>query len=154
MWRALNKKSVALRAAVGLIIGWRFSPVDARYSSEFFGQPHSGWRQRVTKASRFWEPRRVIYNLVLTVIVAFWILFTWPHFRFAINLNGLLLLFILAALANICYSAAYFVELTIRGSASSVNVNRQRWLLWSMGMIFAVVLENYWIVDEVYPFVQ
>jgi len=86
--------------------------------------------------------------------MAFWVLFTWPHFRPAINLNVLLLLFVLAALANICYSGAYFVELTIRGSANSVNLNRQRWLLWSMGMIFAVVLENYWIVDEIYPFAR
>lgn len=124
------------------------------YSAEFFRQPHSGWRDRLIGARRFWEPQRVIYNLVLTVIMVFWVLFTWPHFRPAINLNALLLLIILAALANICYSAAYFVELTIRGSANSVNLNRQRWLLWSMGMIFAVVLENYWIVDEIYPFIR
>jgi hypothetical protein len=128
--------------------------METSYSTEFFRQPHSGWRHRLIGARRFWEPQRVIYNLVLTVIMAFWVLFTWPHFRPAINLNVLLLLFVLAALANICYSAAYFVELTIRGSANSVNLNRQRWLLWSMGMIFAVVLENYWIVDEIYPFAR
>jgi hypothetical protein len=128
--------------------------METPYSAEFFRQPHSGWRDRLIGARRFWEPQRVIYNLVLTVIMAFWVLFTWPHFRPAINLNDLLLLIVLAALANICYSAAYFVELTIRGSASSVNLNRQRWLLWSMGMIFAVGLENYWIVDEIYPFVR
>ncbi len=128
--------------------------METPYSAEFFRQPHSGWRDRLIGARRFWEPQRVIYNLVLTIIMAFWVLFTWPHFRPAINLNALLLLIVLAALANICYSAAYFVELTIRGSANSVNLNRQRWLLWSMGMIFAVVLENYWIVDEIYPFVR
>ena len=128
--------------------------METSYSPEFFRQPHSGWRHRLIGARRFWEPQRVIYNLVLAVIMAFWVLFTWPHFRAAINLNVLLLLFALAALANICYSAAYFVELTIRGSANSANLNRQRWLLWSMGMIFAVVLENYWIVDEIYPFAR
>ena len=128
--------------------------METPYSAEFFRQPHSGWRDRLIDARRFWEPQRVIYNLVLTVIMAFWVLFTWPHFRPAINLNALLLLIVFAALANICYSAAYFVELTIRGSANSVNLNRQRWLLWSMGMIFAVALENYWIVDEIYPFVR
>jgi hypothetical protein len=128
--------------------------METPYSAEFFRQTHSGWRDRLIGARRFWEPQRAIYNLVLTVIMAFWVLFTWPHFRPAINLNALLLLIVLAALANICYSAAYFVELTIRGSANSVNLNRQRWLLWSMGMIFAVVLENYWIVDEIYPFVR
>ena len=128
--------------------------MEMQYSSAFFRQPQFGWRNRLISARQFWEPRRAIYNVVLTVVVAFWVLFTWPHFRPAINLNVLLLLFVLAVLANICYSAAYLVELTIRRPISSVNLNRQRWMLWSMGMIFAVVLENYWIVDEIYPFVR
>jgi hypothetical protein len=123
-------------------------------SSEFFRQPQSGWRHRLIAARRFWELRRIIYNLVLGAVAFFWVIFSWPHFRPALNLTFLLLFFVLAALANICYSAVYLVELTIRASASRVNLNRQRWLLWSMGMIFAVVLENYWIVDEIYPFVQ
>jgi hypothetical protein len=124
------------------------------YLSDTFVQPQAGWRERLTRATRFWEPRRVIYNLVLTVVVAFWVLFTWPHFRPAINLKVLALLIVLAALANVCYSAAYFVEVTFRESAGSAKLNHQRWMLWSMGMIFAVVLENYWIVDEIYPFVR
>jgi hypothetical protein len=129
--------------------------METPYPSNTFGQTQAGeWRQKLSRASRFWEPRRLTYNLVLTVVVAFWVLFTWPHFRPAINLNVLLRLFILAALANICYSGAYLVELTIRASASRVNLKRQRWLLWSMGMLFGVVLENYWIVDEISPFVR
>ena len=124
------------------------------YLSDTFVQPQTGWRERLTRATRFWEPRRVIYNLVLTVVVAFWVLFTWPHFRPAINLKVLPLLVVLAALANVCYSAAYFVDVTFRESASSAKLNHQRWMLWSMGMIFAVVIENYWIVDEIYPFVR
>jgi hypothetical protein len=131
------------------------SHMEAPYTSDSLGQlPSGGWRHRLSSASRFWEPRRVIYNLVLTAVVAVWVIFTWPHFRPAINLTFLLLLIVLAALANVCYSAAYFVELTIRASVSSVNLNRQRWALWLLGMSFAVVLENYWIVDEIYPFVR
>jgi hypothetical protein len=124
------------------------------YPSESFAQsPSSGWRHRLNCASRFWEPRRVIYNLVLAAVVAFWVIFTWPHFRGAMNLTSFLLLVTLASLANICYSAAYFVELTIRESRSA-NLNRQRWSLWLLGTLFAVVVENYWIVDEIYPFVH
>jgi hypothetical protein len=77
-------------------------PMEMHYSSAFFRQPQFGWRNRLISARRFWEPRRAIYNLVLTVVVAFWVLFTWPHFRPAINLDVLLLLFVLAVLANIC----------------------------------------------------
>jgi hypothetical protein len=130
------------------------SPMEA-YPSESVGQSSSaGWRQRLTSASRFWEPRRVLYNLLLTAVVVVWVVYTWPHFRPAINLTFLLLLAVLASLANVCYSAAYLVELTIRGSATSGNLNRQRWVLWLLGMLFAVLLENYWIVDEIYPFVH
>jgi hypothetical protein len=96
----------------------------------------------------------VIYNLVLFTVVAFWVVFTWPHFRGAVNLTSLLLLAVLASLANVCYSAAYLVELTMRESARNVNWNRQRWFLWLVGTLFAVLVENYWIVDEIYPFVQ
>lgn len=128
--------------------------MEAPYPESVNQSSSDGWRHRLISASRFWEPRRAIHNLVLAAVVAFWVLFTWPHFRPAINLTFLLLLFVLAALANICYSAAYLVELTMRRSASSVDLNRQRWLLWSLGMLFGVVLENYWIVDEIYPFVR
>jgi len=31
---------------------------------------------------------------------------------------------------------------------------RRRWILWLMGMMFAVLFENYWIADEIYPFVK
>jgi hypothetical protein len=33
-------------------------------------------------------------------------------------------------------------------------LKRQRWGLWVIGTLFAVLLANYWIVDEIYPFVQ
>jgi hypothetical protein len=95
----------------------------------------------------------VIYNLVLAAVVAFWVIFTWPHFRDAMNLTSLLLLVTLASLANVCYCAAYLVDITMRASARHA-LNHQRWVLWLMGTLFAVVLENYWIVDEIYPFVR
>jgi hypothetical protein len=31
---------------------------------------------------------------------------------------------------------------------------RRRWGLWLAGTLFAMVLANYWIVDEIYPFVH
>jgi hypothetical protein len=31
---------------------------------------------------------------------------------------------------------------------------RRRWVLWLAGVIFAIVLTNYWIVDEIYPYVR
>ena len=30
-------------------------------------------------ATRFWEPRRLLYNAILTAVVVYWIASTWPH---------------------------------------------------------------------------
>lgn len=57
-------------------------------------------------------------------------------------------------MANLCYCAAYFIDVPMQSSALRLVWNRQRKWLWMAGMVFAVVLENYWIVDEIYPFVR
>src|SRR5690348_4094063 len=33
------------------------------------------------EAARFWEPRRLLYNFLLTGVVLIWVVKTWPHFR-------------------------------------------------------------------------
>jgi hypothetical protein len=110
------------------------------------------WRERLADAIGFWEPRRVVYNLVLVVTALLWLVATWPHFRVAMTWHSLLLLAILALLANVCYGAAYLVDIPMQRSAL-ITVHR-RWMLWVMGTLFAIVAENYWIADEIYPFVQ
>ena len=77
------------------------------------------WRERVADAIQFWEPRRVVYNLVLVVTALLWLVATWPHFRVAMTLHSLLLLSILALLANVCYCAAYLVDIPMQRAALS-----------------------------------
>src|SRR5207245_8276631 len=55
-------------------------------------------------ALRYWEPRRVWYNVALSVEAAAWVVFTWPHFRPALSLQHLLQLMVLALL-RICATA-------------------------------------------------
>jgi hypothetical protein len=74
-------------------------------------------RALLDDALRFWEPRRLLYNLLLTAVVFGWLIVTWPHFRPALNLQALLLLFVLAVLANVCYCAAYVVDIPLRAGA-------------------------------------
>ena len=120
-----------------------------------FGKSSAGlWQKSLSSARRFWEPYRVVYNLILATVVVIWLAGTWPHFRGAIRLSTLLLLAILALLANVCYSVAYLVDIPMQWSEVSTMWNRQRWILWSLGMLFSVVIENYWIADEIYPFVR
>ncbi len=116
--------------------------------------PSGSFREGVSNAIRFWEPRRLIYTLVLSTVALIWVVATWPHFRVAFTLFSLLRLSILALLANVCYCAAYLVEIPIQCSVSSAVRNRLRWGLWLLGTLFAVLFENYWIADEIYPFVN
>ena len=120
-----------------------------------FGTSSSGrFRGLLDDAIRFWEPRRLIYNLVLAAVTVVWLVATWPHFRAALTLSSLLLFAILALLANVCYCAAYLVDLPMQLSSPSSVWRNRRWGLWSIGTLFAIVLANYWIVDEIYPFVH
>jgi hypothetical protein len=105
-------------------------------------------------AARFWEPRRLLYNLLLLGVVLLWVTRTWPHFRPAITLESLGIMTVLALLANLCYSAAYLAEILIQNTTSGAAWNRQRWALWVVGALLAILFENYWIADEIYPFVH
>jgi hypothetical protein len=111
-------------------------------------------RDCLVDATKFWEPFRLVYNLVLSGVAVFWLAATWPHFRAAPMPSSLLPLAVLVLLANICYSAAYLVDVPLRRSAINTIWKHRRWLLWLLGTIFAVALENYWIVDEIYPSIR
>jgi hypothetical protein len=115
--------------------------------------PSAPFRELLADAIRYWEPRRIVYNLVLTAVVLAWIVLTWPHFRPAFRLSSLLLLAILGLLANVCYCAAYLVDLPIQHSSLSTVWKRRRWGVWLIGTLFAILLANYWIAHEIYPFV-
>jgi len=108
----------------------------------------------VGDAARFWKPRRLWYNAVLTVFVLLWLVFTWPHFRPAMNLVALGKMTVLALLANVCYSAGYVAEFFMQAAARQTIWRHFRWSLWTVGMLFAILLENYWIADEIYPDVR
>jgi hypothetical protein len=103
-------------------------------------------------AVRFWEPRRLIHNSLLAGVVALWLVASWPHFRPAMTLHSLWLFAILGLLANVCYSAAYLMDIPLQ--KFSLSSERLRWELWALGTLFAIVVEMYWISDEIYPFVQ
>ncbi|PYT82683.1 MAG: hypothetical protein DMG40_05260 [Acidobacteria bacterium] len=113
----------------------------------------SSWKG-LRDAARFWEPRRPLYNLLLFAVVVLWVVKTWPHFRSAMTLESLGIMTVLALLANVCYSAAYLAEMLIQNATSSASWNKQRWVVWVVGTLLAILFENYWIADEIYPFVQ
>jgi len=101
-------------------------------------------------ALAFWERGRILYNAILTAVVLLWVARTWPHFRPALTLGAFV---VLGLLANLCYCAAYVAEFFVQPFISGASLRRFRQVLWVLGMLFAILLENYWIADEIYDFV-
>src|ERR1700685_1856863 len=104
----------------------------------------------LSSAARFWEPRRAFYNFILAATAIFWTIMTWPHFRSAIALSSLAKLFVLALFANLGYSAVYLADLGIQ-HLPDLSRHRYRWILFALGTVFAIMIESYWINDEIYP---
>jgi hypothetical protein len=106
----------------------------------------------ITDAITYWETRRIVYNLLLTAVVIAWLVFTWPHFREDMTLHSLVLMLVLAVMANVCYCAAYLADIPMQCSSFRTGWLRWRWGLWLAGTLFAILVANYWIVDEIYPY--
>ena len=103
-------------------------------------------------APRFWEPRRLVYNAILAVIVLLWLILTWPHFRPALTLGSLEAFVVLGLAANLCYCAAYVGEFFMQALIPAPYWRRFRQMIFVLGTLFAILLENYWIADEIYPY--
>jgi hypothetical protein len=129
------------------------APGQAPSKSEVKAAGGASWKGLI-EAARFWEPRRLLYNLLLFGVVVIWVVRTWPHFRPAMTLESLGIMTVLALLANLCYCAAYLAEILIQNASANTAWNRQRWAIWVLGTLFAIFFENYWIADEIYPFVR
>jgi len=128
--------------------------MDAAYSKQsqsLTNSPNGPLRPYLVDAIHFWEIRRLFYNLALAAAALSWLIATWPHFRPAFALFYLPPLAFLVLLANVCYCAAYLVDIPMQISTRSVAWKRHRWILWLAGTLFALLLANYWIADEIYP---
>jgi hypothetical protein len=103
---------------------------------------------RIAGAIRFWEQRRIAYNLLLTMVFLGWAAVSWPILRGAFSLAHLAQLAVLALIANVLYCAAYLAELFSKELAES-NGHQWRWGIWVAGTLFAILVESYWINDEI-----
>ncbi len=69
------------------------------------------WRDYLGNAIRYWEPRRVLYNLLLVGIVTIHFVRGLPGSRPLLEFNTLLVLFVMAVLANVAYCAAHVPDI-------------------------------------------
>jgi hypothetical protein len=105
-------------------------------------------RGTLDDAIRFWELRRVPYNLILAAVVIVWLGAYRPHLHEAMLLPALLALFVMAALANVLYSVAYCLDVFVQFSSFRDLWRRRRWMLWFAGTLLAVALANFWILTN------
>ena len=100
-------------------------------------------REFATDAMRYWEPRRILYNLVLLLIVAIYFVVLWPGSRAALNLDTALVVFLLAVLANVAYCAAYVPDIFAQSPGFRDVWQRYRWILFLIGLAFAGVITRF-----------
>ena len=105
-----------------------------------------GVREILTDAIRFWEWRRLFYNLALAAVVLLDFSRHFPLSKRALEFHALLTLFLLAVLANAAYCAAYLVELLVQFSEFREPWRRYRVALWLIGTAFAAVLAHFFAI--------
>ena len=102
-------------------------------------------------AARWWEPHRILFNIVLAAVFVALTARTWPRLQPELTSTAVLPLIVLALLANLCYCTAYVVDLAVFSEPAPQHRNRWRWVLFSAGTLFAVLFETYWFLDEILP---
>ena len=94
----------------------------------------------VTDAIRYWEPRRLLYNGVLALVVIGYFVAHWPASREIVSVESVLGMFLLVVLANLCYCSAYFVDIFAQVSEFRGLWRRWRWVLLATGIVFAAII--------------
>lgn len=108
-------------------------------------------REYLTDAIRYWEPRRILYNLALAAVFLFYFIRAFPNSKAAISLDSILVLFLLVVLANVAYSAAYVVDVFVQASGFRERWRAQRWCLFGIGLTFAAILTRFCAVGAFAP---
>ena len=100
-------------------------------------------REYITEAIRYWEPRRIAYNLVLAAIVAVHFVAN-GYYRKPVSLDEFLVFVLLCVLANVAYCAAYLVDIFAQMSGFRERWRGMRWVLFAVGIVFAGILTHFW----------
>jgi hypothetical protein len=101
-------------------------------------------RESLTDAIRYWEPMRLAYNAVLAVIVLIYFWRGYPASKADISVDGILILFLLAVLANVAYCAVYLVDIFAQSSGYRETWRKNRWVLFAIGLLFAGTITRFW----------
>jgi hypothetical protein len=108
-------------------------------------------REALTDAMRYWEPRRVIYNLVLVAVVAIHAVRLWLSSELTVTADTFLWLIIIAVLANVAYCAAYLADVPAQLSGFRSEWLRIRLAVFLVGLAFSAILAHYFSMAIFWP---
>jgi len=110
-------------------------------------------REALTDAIRYWERRRIVYNLVLAGVVAVHAVIAWvgPNSMPVITSDALLSLFLLAVLAKVAYCAAYVPDIPAQLSGFRSEWLRLRFIVFAVGVAFAAILAHFYSRSFFWP---
>jgi len=97
----------------------------------------------VTAAIRYWEPRRIVYNVVVVAVVVIYYVIAPPGPRQALTANSILLIFPWVVLANVAYCAAHVAEVFAQTSNFRDRWMSVRWIVFVVGTALAGVLTRF-----------
>lgn len=99
--------------------------------------PPNHYKQLVIDSVQYWERMRIVYNLVLMTLA----ITCWGAEMLsgrAIDLiGGMVVLLMFAVPANVCFCAAYPVDLGLQLTPLRDSWRRWRWLLFLCGTLLA-----------------
>lgn len=105
----------------------------------------------MTDAIAYWEPRRIIYNALLAIIVLAYFAIYYPASKAALTVDYALLVFVMAVLANVAYCAAYVPDIFAQASGYQALWRRCRWMVFAVGLLFAAVITRFFALALFHP---
>jgi len=90
----------------------------------------------INESIRYWEPRRIAYNVILALVVIGSFLYHKQSLA-TLDWPAVVGLFLAAMLANALYCAAYAADLLVQMSDYQALWRRCRGLVWLLGTAFA-----------------
>jgi hypothetical protein len=91
----------------------------------------------------YWEPRRLIYNGTLALVISLHFVLAWPGSRAKLSVDLALGIFILAVLANVAHSAAYIPDLFVQFAGVKAAWRWGRVVLLTVGTMFAATITHF-----------
>jgi len=102
--------------------------------------PGVTFREALSSAVRYWEPRRLAYNAALLIVVGGAFIAGLPTSKRVVSAEPMLVIFILAVLANVAYCAAYIPDLALQLTSFRNSWLRIRWTLMVIGILMACAI--------------